>query len=73
MRARLESRLRDGQRPEAGLSVAAADQTTTMKTLFRKIACLFLRGAQMSREHWTQCEFQFPRRLREKAQRRIPS
>jgi hypothetical protein len=65
MRARLESRLRDGQWPGAGLFVAAANQITTMKTLFRKIACLFLRGAQMSREHWTQCEFQFPRRIRE--------
>ncbi len=64
MRARLESRLSDGQWPGAGLSVAAADKTTTMKILLRKIACLFLRGAQMSREHWTQCEFQFPKRFR---------
>jgi hypothetical protein len=64
MRARLESRLRDGQRPGAGFSVAVADQTTNMKIPFRTIACLFLRGAQMSREHWTQFEFQFPKRFR---------
>ena len=54
----------------AGLSEAAADQTTTLKTLLRKITDLFLRGAWASREHWTQCEFQFPRRLREKARGR---
>jgi len=39
---------------------------TTMKTFLRKIAGLFLRGVRASREHWTQCEFQFPRRLGER-------
>ena len=73
MRVRLESRLRDGQRPGVGLSVAAPEKLpTTMKTLIRKITDLFLR-AQTSREHWTQSEFQFPRRIREKIGRvRLP-
>lgn len=45
---------------------------TIMKSLLRKITDLFLR-AQASREHWTQCEFQFPRRIREKIARvRLP-
>jgi hypothetical protein len=37
---------------------------TTMKALLRKITDLFLR-VQASREHRTQCEFEFPMRIRE--------
>ena len=42
-----------------------------MKFLLKTITDLLLRSTRAKGEHWTQCEFQFPRRIREKATRTV--
>ena len=41
----------------------------TMKTLFQKLLAALLRKAMSNRPYWTQCEFQFSKRVLERRQR----